>query len=70
MDAVHKQQVRLKYEHHKTMEGIRVDAQELDIENTVKELELVSNTYIKLILLIGVCEFTPVWLYLNRNMKQ
>ncbi|XP_062273106.1 dynein regulatory complex subunit 4-like [Scomber scombrus] len=39
-DAVQKQQVRLGHEHHKMMEGIRVDTQELDIESIVKEMEL------------------------------
>lgn len=49
-EAVQKQQMRLEHEHHKMMEGIRVDTQELDIESIVKEMELVSNSYIKLLL--------------------
>ncbi|CAK6959650.1 dynein regulatory complex subunit 4-like [Scomber scombrus] len=44
-DAVQKQQVRLGHEHHKMMEGIRVDTQELDIESIVKEMEL-ANKYL------------------------
>lgn len=44
-EVMHKGQDQLESELHKTMSATLVDMQELEIENIIKELELVGSTH-------------------------
>lgn len=44
-EVMHKGQDQLESELHKTLSATLVDMQELDIENIIKELELVGSTH-------------------------
>lgn len=45
VEALHKEQEQVEMAIHKNMRRVLVDTQELDIENLVKELELVCTTH-------------------------
>lgn len=68
-DVMQKEQSQLENELHKRMASIKVDMQELDIENLMKELELVSDTQISGFNLCKYhCHKHHFDCYLNRNM--